>query len=260
MKSIDLAAGAVAVLVISSCACGARQPADAAATDHAGLSSAPPPEIRSAVSILAGEMQDHERHGVALRDAVERGDLADARREAKVLADLRLAAGDDPEWRREVEALNAAARAESTATDVDAASRGLSTVARACGDCHRSLGPVAIVGDLVADDGGVIPLMKRHEWAATKLWVGLVVPSDNAWQVGAAMLAEAPVAPELLTPGKSPAPRVVALARAVHDLALRASRAQSTEDRVHVYADLVATCSGCHQWLGGGPESPATSR
>jgi hypothetical protein len=99
MKSIDLAAGAVAVLVISSCACGARQPADAAATDHAGLSSAPPPEIRSAVSILAGEMQDHERHGVALRDAVERGDLADARREAKVLADLRLAAGDDPEWR-----------------------------------------------------------------------------------------------------------------------------------------------------------------
>jgi mono/diheme cytochrome c family protein len=258
MKKIDLTAGAVAVLLLSSGACHARQPDDAAAMDRAGLSSPPPPEIRSAVSILAGEMQDHERHGVALRDAVERGDLAHARREAKVLADLRIAAGDDADWRRAVDALNAAARAESMATDVSAASRGLSAIARTCGDCHRSLGPVAIVGDLVPEDGGVIPRMKQHEWAATKLWVGLVVPSDAAWQVGAALLAEAPLAPELLTPDKSPAPRVVALVQAVRDLALRAGRAQSTEDRVNVYADLVSTCSGCHQWLGGGPASPAT--
>ena len=212
------------------------------------------------MSILAGEMRDHERHGVALRDAVERGDLAEARREAKVLADLRIAASDEPEWRSNVEALNAAARAGSTAADVGAASRGLSAIARTCGNCHQSLGPVAIVGDLAPDDGGVISRMKRHEWAATKLWAGLVVPSDDAWQVGASMLVEAPVDPDLLTPGKSPAPRVVALVQSVHDLALRASRAHSSEDRASVYADVVATCSGCHQWLGGGPASRALSR
>ena len=183
--------------------------------------------------------------------------FAEARREAKVLADLRIAAGDGPDWRGKVDALNAAARAESTTADVLAASRGLSAVARTCGSCHQSLGPVAIVGDLVPDDGGVIPRMKRHEWAATKLWVGLVVPSDAAWEAGAALLAEAPLAPELLTPDKSPAPRVVALVQSVHDLAVRASRAKSTEDRVDVYADLVATCSGCHEWLGGGPTSRA---
>ena len=75
MKKIDLTAGAVAALLIASGGCRARQPDDAAAMDHAGLSSPPPAEVRSAVSILAAEMQDHERHGVALCDAVERGDL-----------------------------------------------------------------------------------------------------------------------------------------------------------------------------------------
>jgi len=37
---------------------------------------------------VQARMKDHERHGVAIRDAVARGDLAEATREATALASL----------------------------------------------------------------------------------------------------------------------------------------------------------------------------
>lgn len=199
-------------------------------------------------------MHDHDVHGAAMRDAVARGDLDAARREAKVLAELRIDGGVEPTWRKNLDAMNTAAARVAEARDLPAASRGLSAVARTCGGCHATLGgPGPIVGEPPGEGSGVGPRMKRHQWAAARLWDGLVVPSDDAWRAGARVLADAPLEPELLTPGKTPVPKVGTLARSVHELAHKASEAESAVDRGKVYGELMSTCSACHEWLGGGP-------
>jgi hypothetical protein len=101
--------------------------------------------------------------------------------------------------------------------------------------------------------------MRRHQWAAERLWDGLVVPSDEAWKWGATSLSEAPLAPEQLTPGKSPVPKVGELAQAVHAIARQATEVERVDVRADLYGDVLATCAECHQWLGGGP-GPEPSR
>ena len=48
-------------------------------------------------------MQGHERHGDAMRDAVTRGDLDEAKVEAKLLADLRIEGPTGELWKRTFE-------------------------------------------------------------------------------------------------------------------------------------------------------------
>lgn len=199
-------------------------------------------------------MRDHDEHGVALRDAIARADLDSARREAKVLADLRIEGPVDPTWRRKLDAMNQAAARVLEAKDLAQASRGLSALATTCGDCHASLGgPGPVVGTPPAEASGAVPRMKRHYWAAARLWDGLVVPSDDAWKAGANVLADAPLEPEALTPGKTPVPKVGVLARSVRDVAKKAIAATSPADRGAAYAEVISSCSSCHEWLGGGP-------
>jgi hypothetical protein len=97
--------------------------------------------------------------------------------------------------------------------------------------------------------------MQRHRWAAARLWEGLVVPSDEAWKAGALALSDAPLSPELLTPGKSPVPKVGELELSVHDLGRRAQTLVGADARAELYGQALATCSACHQWLGGGPRT-----
>jgi hypothetical protein len=99
--------------------------------------------------------------------------------------------------------------------------------------------------------------MQRHQWAAERLWDGLVVPSDEAWQAGALALSEAPLAPQELTPGKSPVPKVGEMEQMVHALARQALDADRAEVRAHVYGQVLAACAACHAWLGGGPAAEA---
>jgi mono/diheme cytochrome c family protein len=200
-------------------------------------------------------MRDHDVHGAAMRDAVARADLDAARREGMALATLRLDGEIDPTWRRKLDAMNAAAARVAEAKDLADASRGLSAVARTCGECHATLGgpPGPVVGEPPSEASGVLPRMRRHEWAAARLWDGLVVPSDDAWRAGAHVLAGAPLEPEALTPGKTRVPKIDSMVRSVRDVAQKASVAKSTADRVEVYGELMSTCSDCHGWRGGGP-------
>lgn len=245
---------ALGALTLLSAACRTKPlgHVDSAPPEPVTLTSARAPESPT----LRARMRDHDRHGTAMRDAVARGDLDAARREAKVLAELRIDGGIEPTWRKNLDAMNAAAARVAQAKDLAEASRGLAGVARTCGNCHAMLGgPGPIVGEAPAEASGVVPRMKRHQWAVARLWDGLVVPSDDAWRAGARVLADAPLEPELLTPGKSPVPKVGTLARSVQELARKAAVVESEVDRGAVYGELMSTCSTCHQWLGGG--SPA---
>jgi cytochrome c2 len=199
-------------------------------------------------------MQGHEKLGEAMRDAVARGALEEAKGEARLLSELRIEGPGTELWRRMLEATKAAAARVASASDLKDASRGVAVVAKTCGDCHTVLGrPGTTVGDGGPPGSDVRAFMRRHQWAAERLWEGLVVPSDDAWKWGALSLSEAPLAPEQLTPGKSPVPRVGELAQTVHVLANKGVDVERADVRADLYGDVLVTCAECHQWLGGGP-------
>jgi cytochrome c553 len=199
-------------------------------------------------------MKDHEKHGAAIRDAVARGDLEEATREATILASLPVGGPIDENWRVKLDAMTAAASKLSNAPTIKEAAAGLGPLAKTCGDCHTMLGRS---GPTVASPGGqasgVRPTMLRHQWAVSQMWDGLVIPSEDAWRAGALGLSEEPMTPEALTPGRTPVPRVGALQDAVHDLGRRAVSSSNVEARMKVYGEAMATCAQCHRWLGGGP-------
>jgi cytochrome c553 len=189
-----------------------------------------------------------------MRDAVARGDLEEAKREAKILAELRIEGPTDLAWKERLDAMNAAAARIASSRDVTEASRDVALVARTCGDCHTMLGRRRpSVGQLTGQASAARPVMKRHQWAAAQLWDGLIIPSDDAWKAGAHVLSESPLAPEVLTPGQTPVPKIGALTQSVHDLGRRAETLEQVDARVELYGEALATCAECHQWLGGGP-------
>jgi hypothetical protein len=203
-------------------------------------------------------MWGHAAHGAAACEAVERADLAAARAEGKALAELRLDAGLAPALRKDLDAMNAAAERVAHAADLPEASRGLGALATTCGDCHSTLGgPATVAGEPPDDSFDVLPRMKRHEWAAARLWAGLVGPSDLSWKAGVRVLSDSPLEPDQLTPGRSAAPAIGELATKVHDLASSAAVTKSMVDRAAVFGELMLTCAACHQRLGGGPTGPA---
>jgi len=183
-----------------------------------------------------------------------RGDLDEVKGDALLLAGLRIDVPSSELWRTMFDATKAAAARIAAASDLKEASLDIGALAKTCGDCHTVLGrPGKIVGEERAQGSSVPARMQHHQWASEQLWDGLVVPSDEAWNWGALALSETQLAPEQLTPGKTPAQRVADLTQTVRALGRRAVDVQRVDMRVDLYGNLLATCAECHQWLGGGP-------
>lgn len=198
----------------------------------------------------------HAVHGATIRDAVARGDLDAARNEADALIELATENGTSGPHTKIGAMIAAAKRVRASKTTREAA-EAFAALSQRCGDCHAAFitGPRSIpraVPQDFPDPSG----MRRHQWAAARLWEGLVAPSDEAWRSGALTLAEAPLEPTKLTPGMSPHPRVSTLAAEMHSLGRDAASVAAPEARVMVYAQIMMTCATCHQWLGGGPSGP----
>lgn len=201
-------------------------------------------------------MKDHEKVAAAIRDAVARGDVDDAKREATALALLPVDGPTAIAWRQKLDAMDLAAGHVASAVDLKDAAHALGPLAQTCGDCHAIVGRSSpVVGEPAGQASGVRPYMIRHEWAARQMWDGLAIPSDDAWKAGAHALSDEPLTPEVLTPGKTPVPKVGALEESVHDLGRRAEATGPVSARVALYGDVMATCGECHQWLGGGPDA-----
>ena len=198
-------------------------------------------------------MKDHDKRGEALRDDAARGDLGAVKRDAAALARLRFDGALDTDWNQKIDAMNAVAASVADSPDLGTALQGVGILAKTCGDCHSTKGgPRLMTREPGAAGSGARPTMVRHAWAATELWDGLVVPSDEAWARGALELSEPSLAPELLTPGQSPVPRVEELMETVRVLARQAEKIHATDERATLYSEMLASCAECHAWLGGG--------
>lgn len=196
------------------------------------------------------------RHFDAARDAhdaVVNADLEEARRAGSILASR------DPDAMPDapdsiVDRIREHARQLASATALEDAARSTAQIGRTCGDCHREMGS----GPQFSDDGA--PLnelgelsrhMQRHGWAATRLWQGLIGPSDTVWMAGAYVLGDAPMLPERMTDRTW---RTAAeLEVRVHALGARASRLRDPQDRALLYAELLMSCGACHDSVRGYP-------
>ena len=98
--------------------------------------------------------------------------------------------------------------------------------------------------------------MQRHQWAADRLWDGLIAPSDTAWDRGMNMLVDVPLHPDDVTDENSADVDTAALdriARRIHKLAGLGTIATTPTARSELYGEMLGLCADCHTRLGRGP-------
>ncbi len=126
-------------------------------------------------------------------------------------------------------------------TDVLPVARAFGRIGTACASCHTELGadvrfPIELPPPTSPN---VVEQMRRHAWAAERLWEGLAGPSNASWTAGAAALIGMPV-------DFGDNERAIRLVARLQDLAAQARAAVTPERRADVYGDLLETCALCH--------------
>jgi cytochrome c553 len=194
-------------------------------------------------------MQEHFTQVEATRAAVISGDLDAAREPARWLARHEATQGVPEGWGQHVVQMQLAAQRIVDANEIAPAAAATAEMGAICGGCHQGMDEGAQFTFVAPppQEAGVVAHMLRHQWAAQRLWEGLVGPSEEAWSRGVAALAEAP-----LQPTESPE-EVGELASRVHELGTQAGEATGFIDRAKVYGDLLATCAQCHRQMDAGP-------
>lgn len=197
----------------------------------------------------ADHMQEHFAHVDAVRNAIISGDLEAAKAPAEWLAGHEAMEGIPTGWEQHVEQMRRSARMVVDAPDLATAANATAEMAGICGGCHQGLdeGAQFTIVVVPSEESGVVSHMLRHEWAADRLWEGLIGPSDESWSVGAAALGEAALAP-MDTPEE-----VGVLAQRVHELGKTANQTTGFRDRAALYGELITTCAECHRLMDAGP-------
>jgi mono/diheme cytochrome c family protein len=94
--------------------------------------------------------------------------------------------------------------------------------------------------------------MARHQWAADRMWEGLMAPSTKHWVQGADAMADAHLTADAVAPKT---PEVDQIAHAVHFQANKA-RLLDEAQRGRAYSEFLVTCAACHEKIGVRPSRP----
>jgi len=203
--------------------------------------------LAQAVLEVFGRM--HERFAATNRmhHAIALSDLGRAHLEAKLVADL-----DEPnllpEWQPYVAEIREAARAVAATDDPIAAARTMAMLGRACARCHQAANAkLDLVGDPMPTAAPELRVtMATHQWAAGRMWHGLVSRSTKSWLEGARALEGAPLA---ITAEVDQPPHGIGIADDVARIRVLARRAQTTVEldaRTELYGEVLSTCVSCH--------------
>ena len=222
----------------------------------------------AAVSVLGGttpaiaedativdHMHEHHAAMIKIQNAIIAGSLADTHEPASWLSNHEepddLAAPGDVFMAAVREAANSVLDAEN----IESAAEATSLMGLACGNCHLA-SDVVVQFDEIEKPSDQIkdkPHMQRHQWAADRMWEGLIGPSDAAWSRGADLLFESPVKPNVLA-AHGGGDEVVVMSRRIHQLAGNASVVSDTAEKAEIFAEFIANCGACHTELGRGPK------
>jgi hypothetical protein len=131
-------------------------------------------------------------------------------------------------------------------------------MAKICSNCHLANEVQIEFGydQVPAEWSDTVSHMQRHQWAADRLWEGLIGPSENAWNRGMDMLVDVPLHSEDVMDEDSGDVDTAALERIagrVHALTRQGTIASTPTARAEVYGELLGLCAECHTRLGRGP-------
>lgn len=209
-------------------------------------------------SVVAIHMHEHLTRITTIKAHIIMGDLDGVRPPAAWLAEHEAVSGLPANFERYVELMREFARQVVEAPDLDSAAVSVSRMARACGNCHLVNGVGLEFGydQRPADSADTIAHMQRHQWAADRLWEGLIGPSDSAWSRGSSMLVDAPLHPDDVmdetTDGVEPT-ALDEIAHQVHRLGGQGTSARTPDARSELYGEILGLCADCHTRLDRGP-------
>jgi cytochrome c553 len=195
-------------------------------------------------------MHDQNEAMIAIQQAIIAGSLEGTREAATSLRDSADPAGIPAEGADYLAAVRDAANGVLEADSLEAAAEAASNMGLACGSCHMAVGVTVEFDDVAmpSDKEKTGPHMERHQWAADRMWEGLIGPSKMAWSRGANLLFESPVKPnELSKHGGGEA--AVGMSRRIHQLAANATAVSTPEEQAEIYAEFIANCGSCHNEL-----------
>lgn len=183
----------------------------------------------------------------AARDALIAGDLEAATRAGDSIA-ARITLHDMPSaaraWGDDVPRRATALAAAET---LEGASLAFANLVMTCGRCHEAAGATWSWVETPAPEGDDLAArMARHRWGVERMWEGMLVASTERFDRGAAALAGTPLSGDSAPDLESP-PGVRAFEERLRARAREAQSAADLTARAAIYADLLATCAGCHQ-------------
>jgi len=195
--------------------------------------------------VRAAQVRMHSRFEAAqrLQMAIAVADLPRAREEAR-----RIVALPEPEalapWRTYIDNVRVAARRiDGAKTTLEAASASVE-LGRECAKCHVA-GNTRISfakQPQPPDSPKLANQMFAHQWAAARMWEGVIGPSDEQWKLGATELAGA----RLTIAAESGELGIANDIARIRLLARRALDPKATPDRPAIFGDLLRTCVHCH--------------
>lgn len=214
-------------------------------------------ELGSAISGNASEptetvklhMDKHFVEAVAIREAIIGGDLYGVRKPGAWLTQHPAVSQMPSEWVPYMAKLRAAASLVATSRNLDEAASAMGSLSLSCGRCHSALDATLTFErpPVPAATDDVRGRMQRHSWAAARMWEGVVIPSDESWNLGAGVLSDAPMSPSKVAGDGPINPKLAILTEAVQRLGTKASAEKDQVARGALFGALLSTCANCHQ-------------
>jgi len=230
-------------LALSACTCESG-PHSAGDVASPSASTAPPLAV-PANAVVRAHMAVHLEEAAGLQAAIARGRLVDARERARWFASHDMEA--PLSWRPYLDDMRYAAMRIARARDLATAGAQLGLLGRACGACHEAHAAMpAFHYDPPPSDGITLGAqMERHQWAAARMWEGVVGPADASWEEGARVMATARLDVSQAVHEK-PNSDTFALAERLRELATQAIAITSRDERARFYGEMMETCASCH--------------
>jgi hypothetical protein len=208
----------------------------------------PSPEVHPDQPIsLYRDMVDHFGTALEARDLLIFGRTDEAREKLSWMATHDVNPALDPAIQMFAYGMKRDAGQVRNAHNAGQVGEALGQTLRWCGDCHVATDTQFDVRPEPVPGGDrVLQHMARHLWVANRLWDGLTIPSDEAWDQATAVLAEDAVHLEEVPHAGDRDAAVVAMAKLVHDLGLTAQEADAPIDKAEILGELYGTCADCH--------------
>ncbi|MEO8701651.1 MAG: hypothetical protein ABI867_16515 [Kofleriaceae bacterium] len=206
----------------------------------------PPPKQDLVENVKAAQHRMHVRFEATRRMqiAIGLGDLERAHAEAKII-DALVEPDFLPAWQSYVDQIRAAARDVAATQDTVAAAKAAGKLGAACARCHQALSAKLVfpTDPPPPADPRLASQMFTHQWAATRMWEGLVAPDEPRWLQGARTLAGSRIA---IAEGGPNTPHLGDDVSRMRLLATRAQQPADKQDRGALYGDLLGACAHCH--------------